>query len=387
MRGARPAPFGLILFSATLLVSLAASVAAAHDLRGTAVFVDIGERQIRMEVWIPLEQLGLAMERPPAQPPERLLPAEAPVLRAYLHDHLRATARDGRPFAVSVQSLTAQRSAAGYTLVAEAVLDAPPGASARSLELFYDAVVHKVVTHNVYVFVRHDLKSGLLGDNPELVGFLHFQNKHLLIDRTGGTWWRGFRSVFLLGVHHIAEGTDHLLFLLMLLLPAPLLPGGRRWGQSGGAVRAAQEIVKIVSAFTIGHSLTLLLGALAGAQLAERPVEVLIAVSILISALHALRPLFAGWEAVVAGSFGLVHGLAFAAALRQLGFDRSTLWLSVLGFNLGVEAMQLALVSLCLPVLIFLGRSRSYPYLRTGGACAGVIAACVWIGQRAFLAQ
>lgn len=348
------------------------------------MFVDVGELQVRMEAQIPLEQLGLAVEKPLAQHPERVLPAEAESLRAYLQAHLRATARDGRPFAVSVQALTVEHVADGDTLVAQVALEAPPGASARAFTLAYDAVVHKVVTHNVYVFVRHDLKNGLLGDNPELVGFLHFQNKQLVIDRPEGTFWRGFKSVFVLGTHHIAEGTDHLLFLLMLLLPAPLVAGRHRWGAAGGATRASRTTVKIVSAFTVGHSLTLLFGALAGAQLAEKPVEVLIAVSILVSAVHALRPLFAGWEVVVAGGFGLVHGLAFASVLMRFGFDRSTLWLSVLGFNLGVEAMQLLVVAMTMPWLILLGRSRSYPYLRVSGAWLGVVAACGWIGQRAF---
>lgn len=384
MRPARQAPSWLGFVAAILFLATASSQAAAHDLRGTAVFVDVGERQVRLEAQIPLEQLGLAVDKPLAQHPERVLPAESEFLQAHLQDHLRVTAPDGRAFAVSAPSLTLQHVADGDTLLAQVALDAPAGVSARAFTLAYDAVVHKVVTHNVYVFVRHDLQSGLLGDNPELVGFLHFQNKRLLIDRSGGSWWRGFKSVFVLGTHHIAEGTDHLLFLLMLLLPAPLVAARRRWAEAGGAARAVRTTVKIVSAFTVGHSLTLLLGALAGAQLAEKPVEVLIAVSILVSALHALRPLFAGWEVLVAGGFGLVHGLAFASVLLRFGFDRSTLWLSVLGFNLGVEAMQLAVVALTMPWLVLLGRSRSYPYLRICGAGLGVVAACGWIGQRAF---
>jgi hypothetical protein len=241
-----------------------------------------------------------------------------------------------------------------------------------------------VVTHNVYVFVRHDLKGAVLGEKPELVGLLHYQNKALVVDRSGGSWWHGFQSVFLLGVRHIAEGTDHLLFLLMLLLPATLIAAQGRWSGAGGAVRSLRETVKIVTAFTLGHSLTLLLGAVRGAALPAQPVEVLIALSILISAVHALRPIFPGRESRIAAVFGLVHGLAFASVLRGFGFDRWTLSVGVLGFNLGVEVMQLTVVILTMPWLVMLSNSASYRFVRTAGALFGAVAASGWIAQRAF---
>lgn len=384
MRRAQTGAAGLAAIVVAGVLATTAQEAAAHDLRGTALYLDIGEHQVLLEAQLPVEQLRLAMEPSLQLPAAALLPAQSGPLTAYLQQHLRAAAPDGSAFALHVRSLATQRIDDGEMLVAQVALAPPAGASARSFTLGYDAIVHKVVTHNVYVFVRHDLKGALLGDKPELIGFLHFQNKHLVVDRSGGSWWRAFRSVATLGMHHIAEGTDHLLFLLMLLLPAPLLARRDGWGAPRGAVRSGLAVVKIVSAFTVGHSLTLLLGAVCGVHLPERPVEVLIAVSIAVSAFHALCPLFAGRETLLAGGFGLVHGLAFSSALLRFGYDPATLWFSVLGFNLGVEVMQVALVLVIMPWLILLSGSRAYRPLRIGGALLGAVAACGWVGERAF---
>src|SRR5271165_3502823 len=130
--------------------------------------------------------------------------------------------------------------------------------------------------------------------------------------RMGGA---GFVNLFRLGMRHIAEGTDHLLFLLVLLLPAPLIVVGSRWAGFAGMSNSVLRILKIVTAFTIGHSITLALAAFGIVRVPSRPIEVLIAVSILVSAIHALRPIFPGKEAGIAAYFGLIHGLAFAATL------------------------------------------------------------------------
>jgi hypothetical protein len=192
----------------------------------------------------------------------------------------------------------------------------------------------------------------------------------------------GLTGAYRLGVRHIAEGTDHLLFLLALLLPAPLLACGRRWCQGATVRGSLVQILRIVTAFTLGHSLTLALAAFGLVSLPSRPVEVLIAVSILISALHALRPLFPGREPLVAGFFGLIHGLAFATALSDLGLDQGYRLVSILGFNLGIEAMQLAAVAVTLPSLLLMSRTPAYTLLRIGGALFAALASLGWIVER-----
>jgi len=192
----------------------------------------------------------------------------------------------------------------------------------------------------------------------------------------------GFDGAFRLGAHHIAQGTDHLLFLLTLLLPAPLLAFRGRWSGRATIRRSLTHILGIVTAFTLGHSLTLALSALGLFHLPGRPVEVLIAVSILVSALHAMRPIFPGRESIIAAFFGLIHGLAFASALNELGLTGWYRLVSLLGFNIGIEAMQLVVVSMTLPALLVLSCTERYSVLRMTGATFACVASCAWIAER-----
>jgi hypothetical protein len=192
----------------------------------------------------------------------------------------------------------------------------------------------------------------------------------------------GFASLFRLGMRHIAEGTDHLLFLLALLLPAPLLALGSHWTGFAGARHSQLQILRVATAFTIGHSITLALAALGLVHVPTRPIEVLIAISILISAIHAFRPLFPGREAGIAALFGLIHGLAFATTLGGLGLGRSERVASILAFNLGIETMQLIVVAATKPSLVLMSRTRAYPFLRIGGALFAGLASVGWIAER-----
>jgi HupE / UreJ protein len=199
-------------------------------------------------------------------------------------------------------------------------------------------------------------------------------------------WLSGlqFSTLFHLGIRHIAEGTDHLLFLLALLLPAPLLVSGSRWGQPAGVRQSLLRILGIVTAFTIGHSITLTWAAFKVAHVPGRPVEVLIAVSIFVSAVHALRPIFPGKEVWIAGFFGLIHGLAFAATLDRLALGRWERVAGILAFNLGIETMQMLVVALILPSLMLMSRTRAYPIFRIGGAVFAGAASLGWIMERLF---
>ena len=194
----------------------------------------------------------------------------------------------------------------------------------------------------------------------------------------------GVPNMFRLGMRHIAEGTDHLLFLLALLLPAPLIAVRARWARSGAVRESLMQIVRVVSAFTVGHSITLALGASGLVSLPSRAVEVLIAFSILTSAVHALRPIFPGREPMIAASFGLIHGLAFATTLQSLGVGAWQRLASILGFNLGIEAMQLLVVAAILPSLLILSRTPQYAALRLAGALFAGVAALGWIIERLF---
>lgn len=153
-------------------------------------------------------------------------------------------------------------------------------------------------------------------------------------------------------------------------------------GQFGGVRYSITGLLKIVTAFTAGHSITLLAGALGWLKLPGQPVEILIAVSILVSAIHAIRPVFPGKESLIAAGFGLIHGLAFSAVLSKLQLHAGKLALSVLGFNLGIEIVQLFVIAMIIPSLILLSKTILYPVFRSAGAFLSAVAALGWIVQR-----
>ena len=149
-------------------------------------------------------------------------------------------------------------------------------------------------------------------------------------DRRG--WSEIARAYLVLGVEHILTGYDHLLFVLGLLF----LVGFHR------------RLVWTITAFTAAHSLTLASAALGWLTLRPPPVEACIALSILLVAAEALNPrltLARRWPALVAFLFGLVHGLGFAGALREVGLPANHLPVALLTFNVGVELGQLATVA------------------------------------------
>jgi hypothetical protein len=217
---------GIVLVLACL--GLLCRPARAHDLRGTLVLLDFDDSTVDAELQVPLDQIGLALDWPLAGHPGEVA-AHAEALAAYLQQHLRATAPDGRPFRVGLRHVAVQRIDDGEVAVARAVLQAPRGASARVFELGYDAIVHRVVTHNIYVFARRDLRAGLLGDRPELLGLMHFQSKVLAVDRGEGSRWRALEARILLGARRVAAGAGPLHLRLLLLLPAALILGWWLW--------------------------------------------------------------------------------------------------------------------------------------------------------------
>ncbi len=152
---------------------------------------------------------------------------------------------------------------------------------------------------------------------------------------------RGSASFFVLGIEHILTGYDHLLFLLVLIL-------------AGGGLL---QLLKIVTAFTLAHTVTLGLAAYDVITLPGAFVEAIIALSIAYVAAENLLPKFAisrRWT--VSFLFGLVHGFGFSSVLKEIGLPRENLLLSLLNFNLGVEAGQAAVVLLALPLLLYVRR-------------------------------
>jgi hypothetical protein len=186
------------------------------------------------------------------------------------------------------------------------------------------------------------------------------------------------------GVDHIWKGYDHILFLLSLLLPAVVAPGGKRWEPSEEFRVAFIYVLKIVTAFTVAHSITLSLATLQVVSVQARISESAIALSVVLAALNNLIPIFRGNRWIVAFCFGLVHGFGFASVLADLGLPRGALAVALVGFNLGVEVGQIAIVGAFLPPAYFLRRTWLYRrFVLVGGSGAIIVVAALWFLERA----
>jgi HupE / UreJ protein len=154
------------------------------------------------------------------------------------------------------------------------------------------------------------------------------------------------------GMHHLLTGYDHMLFLITLLLAAAMQ------NRTTGVRAAIVEATKVVTAFTLSHSVTLGLAATGFVSIPVPLTESLIAITIALAAINNLWPVVRGRIWLLALCFGLIHGLGFANVLADLGLPTAGLLQALLAFNLGVEFGQLAVVLVALPFLVFLTRSE-----------------------------
>ena len=187
------------------------------------------------------------------------------------------------------------------------------------------------------------------------------------------------------GVWHIWIGIDHILFLISLLLPAVLVAAGRAWVPVERFGPALWDVLKVVTSFTVAHSITLSLAALSIVDLPSRVTETAIALSVFLAALNNIWPVVYGRRWIVAFGFGLIHGFGFASVLADLGLPQDTLLTALIGFNLGVEAGQLAIVAAFLPFAYAMRRTAVYRrVILVGGSALIAALAAAWVAERWF---
>lgn len=371
----------MLLACTTLFLLGAAATASAHPLSTSAVLLDVDSTTVTATVELPLDELSIARDQT-LTGTSVLEPRTLADLQAYVQAHLSASDAAGRAWSTAVTGGRVELVDGVDNLVLDARLT-PASGSVGDFVLHDDVIVDELVSHRVFVSGRY----GHTGSYTTLA-MLSWQTQSVPVASAAPAQDdQGFVATVRLGVHHIASGSDHLLFLIMLLLPAPLIVAGRRWRPQpddglAGARRSSVRVVHVVTAFAVGHSCTLVLGAFGWVDLPTRLVESGIALSVLVSAIHAVRPLVRRGEILIAGGFGLLHGLSFAAVLGGLDLSRSSLVTTLLGFNLGIELTQLLVVALVMPSLLLLSRTAAYPVLRVGVGGLGAVLAAAWLAAR-----
>jgi hypothetical protein len=305
-------------------------------------------------------------------------------------DEVRARHADIAAYALSRLALAVPNAGACPLIVTGHLLDEHSDGAYAVLKL------HAVCPADVSTL---DVDYRLLFDiDPQHKGLLRFVHGALTstaiftpersrqsLQVAGASRWRQFADYVRHGVWHIWIGFDHILFLLALLLPAVLLRRAGKWDQGAGFRPAVIEVLKIVTAFTLAHSVTLSLATLGVLALPSRVVESAIAASVALAALNNIWPLFPRRRALAAFAFGLIHGFGFASVLLDLGLPPSALLLSLVGFNAGVELGQIAIVALFLP-LAWLARNSAFyrTAVLVGGSALILAISLVWLAERLF---
>lgn len=297
-------------------------------------------------------------------------------IAAYALQHLKIASTAGPCQLQAGQQLIDQHTDGAYNVL-RFQANCPGSAAPASLDISYTLLADLDPQHKGLLKLSHDGQVQTAIFEPE-----HARQS---LSLAAPSRLAQFGAYVQHGIWHIWIGYDHILFLLSLLLPAVLLPAASRAGIASGqqSLKAAFfDVLKVVTAFTLAHSITLSLASLSLISLPSRWVESAIAASVVLAALNNVLPLFRGKRPVAAFVFGLIHGFGFASVLRDLGLPQSALVTSLLGFNVGVEIGQLAIVAVFLPAAWLLRRTWFYRQLMTWGSLAIALVAAIWLLER-----
>ncbi|NKJ44526.1 HupE/UreJ family protein [Novosphingobium sp. SG720] len=385
--GGERTPSRLLWFLfAFLVLALSAGVLSAHPMPDSQVSVRIQAHHWRVHLVLPNDRLAMALIAtggvPDPGPGFTAYPAlPHPAIAHYVVHNMHLHTPNGADWPLRVVGIAGP---AGPRLEWTVDVDAtvPLGLDPRTAVLDYDVIIRHVIPDAAIVALDQDWGGGVLPGEPVLLGKLSEDQRSIAIARHDGGSWQALGGMVVLGLWHILEGADHIAFLLTLLLTVGLVAQGQRWAVAPGRRRVLHDVLWRVSAFTAGHTLSLLATSLGLLPQAGRTIEVLIALSVAISAAHALVPLFPRREAWIAGGFGLVHGMAFATAIRDLGLSTGQTVAATLAFNLGIELAQLGIVAIALPTLLLLRPTAAGPWVRHALGAGALVLALVWMAQR-----
>jgi hypothetical protein len=347
---------------------LIGGIASAHSANSSSLSVHINDQAVDTKVSIAVEALDEALGTNYTNMGTEQITDQ---VAAYIEDHFTIIGESGewtKTYSNVVREDVENIDSFSITFDFDTNSDDP-----NNFVINYDAITEADTSHEAVVVLTD------ASDNVSTAGVLTNENSSLRIGKAQTVSWT---EIIMLGFHHVLEGLDHLLFLLMLLLAAPLVAVKKRW-QSESSIKATMiNVFHVITIFTIGHSLTLIAAAIGWIKVPSTPVEVIIAVSVGVAALHAIRPLTKKAELFIGFGFGLIHGLAFAGIFKDLGLSGSNSVITLLSFNVGVELAQLVAAVCVLPSIILLSRTRYYAKFRNLIAGLTITFATFWVLDR-----
>lgn len=254
-----------------------------------------------------------------------------------------------------------------------------------TIDIDYSVMFDADPDHQALLVIEQFWKAGIFSNESHVSLAFSSENRRQQLTFSGYSTFKGFLAVIQLGIKHIWKGIDHILFLIALILPSAMRRNEKRWEPVADFRSAIMYVVKIVTLFTIAHSVTLSIAALGIFNLPARWVEPIIAASIAVAALDIIFPIFKGKIGWVVFIFGLFHGFGFASVLVKLGVLGEHMALSLFGFNLGVEIGQVVVIGIIFPAIYFFRRYAFYPnIIMRYGAVTMIFAAAFWFFERVF---
>ena len=383
------------MLAALLLLVFTASRAAAHTGDQTYLYLDVTEASLSGRIEAPIadlrEALDLELEGTDEEVLDELL-ANLDRVHAYFDEHLRIGTDDAE-WAVDFDSVELFYSDLpedddNYVLfplvvdVSAAVAD--NGTVPREFEVAFDPFFDEIDDRDALLLIGNDWEAGVIDNGREVFATFDGGNRTQAIDLGDTGWVKNFTASGKLGINHIKTGPDHILFVLVLLLPSVLVFSAG-WRPAPSFTAALWRVLKIVTMFTVAHSITF---TLAGLELLPLPspriVESIIAISIAAAALHNIRPLAPNREWLISFAFGLFHGMGFASLVSGLDVDRGTQLVSLLGRNVGIEIGQALVVLLLFPALFLLRRTRYFQPFFVAFSIFLAVVSIGWMIERLF---
>jgi hypothetical protein len=375
----------IVLVVASILIAVPADL-DAHRVGEGYVFLNSEEGGLRGRLEVTLADIGRAVPLDAdgdGDVTRDEFSAGYERVRDYVAERM-AIGVAGRDYRLRFDGHTFHESSFGvFAQLHFMVVDSAP--PPELVEAEYRVLFDTIPDHVGYLVIESNHRTGLT-DNEAIPSILFTPDRpryetDLTRPLTPATFFAFLRQ----GVHHIWIGTDHILFVVALVMVSPLRREGTQWKPVASFLPAFVNVAKIVSLFTVAHTITLTIAALGLFSVPPRLVESIIALSVLLAAVNIVYPIFSRWTYLVVFVFGLFHGFGFASVLAHLTAAREAVVQTLLGFNLGVEIGQLAIIAVAFPVVFLLRGQTIYHnvLLRVGSLGIGAIA-CVWFVDRAF---
>jgi hypothetical protein len=265
-------------------------------------------------------------------------------------------------------------------------VDLAAGSVPQILDIRFDPFVGEIDGREALLLIGNDYERGVFDNEADHLVVFDAGSRSQQVDLGEGGWWPNFSASVELGLDHIRTGPDHIFFVVVLLLPSVLIFSMRGWRPVDKFGSSLWRVLKLVTTFTIAHSITFTLAGLDVLPLpSSKVVESIIALSIAAAALNNIWPIAPNKEWMIAGAFGLFHGMGFASLVAGLDVDRSTQLISLLGRNVGIEIGQSIVVLITFPALFLLRRTIYYRALFLVSSAVLALLATGWMFERMFV--